>query len=82
MEPLLPGAHHPGFLLTPLLQIPLPGQAAESSTVLSYTTRIVNIRETVIPANPGISSGMVLNTLYIVVIALAADTNNDQSFPD
>ncbi len=57
-------------LLTPLLQIPLPGQAAESSTVLSYTTRIVNIRETVIPANPGISSGMVLNILYIVVIAL------------
>ncbi|MEZ2445244.1 TonB family protein [Chitinophaga sp. RCC_12] len=57
-------------LLTPLLQIPLPGQAAETSTVLSYTTRIVNIRETVIPANPGISSGMVLNILYIVVIAL------------
>lgn len=57
-------------LLTPLLKIPLPGQAAESSAVLSYTARMVNIRETVISANPGISSGAVLNTLYIVVIGL------------
>jgi TonB family protein len=57
-------------LLTPLLKIPLPGQAAESSTVLSYTTRIVNIRETVISASPGISSGTILNTLYIGVIGL------------
>ncbi|SKD05615.1 TonB family C-terminal domain-containing protein [Chitinophaga ginsengisegetis] len=57
-------------LLTPLLKIPLPGQATESSAVLSYTARIVNIRETVISASPGISSGTVLNTLYIAVIGL------------
>lgn len=57
-------------LLTPLLQIPLPGQAPESSGVLSYTARIVDLRETVIPANPGISSGVILNTLYIIVISL------------
>lgn len=57
-------------LLTPLLKIPLPGQATESSAVLSYTARMVNIRETVISANPGISSGAVLNTLYMVVIGL------------
>lgn len=58
-------------LLTPLLRIPLPGQAQESSRVLSYTARIVDLRETVIPpANPGISSGTIINTLYIIVIAL------------
>lgn len=57
-------------LLTPLLQIPLPGQASESTGVLSYTARIANIRETVIPANPGLSSGTILNALYITVIAL------------
>ncbi|WP_142686288.1 M56 family metallopeptidase [Chitinophaga polysaccharea] len=57
-------------LLTPLLQIPLPGQAQESSRVLSYTARIVDLRETVIPANPGISSDAILNTLYIIVIGL------------
>jgi TonB family protein len=58
-------------LLTPLLQIPLPGQAQESSRVLSYTARIVDLRETVIPpANPGISSGAIFNTLYMIVIGL------------
>lgn len=57
-------------LLTPLLQIPLPGRAQESSRVLSYTARIVDLRETVIPASPGISSGAILNTLYIIIISL------------
>lgn len=57
-------------LLTPLLRIPLPGQAPESSGVLSYTARIADLRETVIPANPGISSGAILNTLYIIIIGL------------
>lgn len=57
-------------LLTPLLHIPLPGQSSESTGVLSYTARIANIRETVIPVNPGLSSGAILNALYIAVIAL------------
>ncbi|SEW54628.1 M56 family metallopeptidase [Chitinophaga arvensicola] len=57
-------------LLTPLLHIPLPGQDHESSRVLSYTARMINIRETVITANPGLSSGVILNALYISIIGL------------
>lgn len=58
-------------LLTPLLQIPLPGQTPEPSTVLSYTARIITLRESVIPAaTPVVSAAMMLNTGYIIVITL------------
>lgn len=59
-------------LLTPLLQIPLPGpETPEPSTVLTYTTRIITLRESVIPpANPVINSAMLMNTGYMLVIAL------------
>ena len=59
-------------LLTPLLQIPLPGQTPEPSTVLSYTNRIITLRESVIPvaSSPVISSGTIINGMYMLVIAL------------
>jgi TonB family protein len=58
-------------LLTPLLQIPLPGQTPEPSTVLTYTSRIITLRESVIPvASPMISSGTIINGAYMLVIAL------------
>jgi TonB family protein len=58
-------------LLTPLLKIPVPGQTPEPSTVLSYTNRIITLRESVMPvAAPVISSGTIINGAYILVIAL------------
>ncbi|HEY9258965.1 M56 family metallopeptidase [Chitinophaga sp.] len=60
-------------LLTPLLQIPLPGQTPEPSTVLSYTSRIITLRESVIPVRPAInaiSAGTIINLAYTLVIAL------------
>ncbi|MBS0026884.1 TonB family protein [Chitinophaga sp. 22321] len=59
-------------LLTPLLRIPLPGQTHEApSAMLTYTTRMVTLRETVIPAaSPVISSGMLVNMAYVTVIIL------------
>lgn len=58
-------------LLTPLLQIPLPGQTPEPSTVLTYTSRIITLRESVIPVtSPMISSGTIINGAYMLVIAL------------
>lgn len=59
-------------LLTPLLKIPLPGQTPEPSTVLSYTNRIITLRESVMPvvASPVISSGMLINLAYMLIIAL------------
>ncbi|MBO9727585.1 MAG: TonB family protein [Chitinophaga sp.] len=59
-------------LLTPMLQIPLPGQETPTpSTVLTYTTRIITLRESVIPpASPVISSAMLMNIGYSLIIAL------------
>lgn len=59
-------------LLTPLLKIPLPGQTPEPSTVLSYTNRIITLRESVMPvvASPVISSGTLINLAYMLIIAL------------
>jgi TonB family protein len=59
-------------LCTPLLQIPLPGpQSPAPSTVLSYTARIITLRESVIPAaSPAISSGTLILAAYILVITL------------
>jgi len=58
-------------LLTPLLKIPLPGPTPEPSAVLSYTNRIITLRESVIPvASPLISSGTIINGLYMLVIGL------------
>ncbi|TWF37132.1 outer membrane transport energization protein TonB [Chitinophaga polysaccharea] len=58
-------------LLTPLLRIPLPIPQEEPSTMMSYTSRMITLRESVIPpANPAITTGTIMNALYTLVMAL------------
>ena len=58
-------------LLTPLLHIPLPGQAQEPSAVLSYTARIITFRESVMPAaSPVISFSTAIPALYLLMTGI------------
>ncbi|PSL47714.1 TonB family protein [Chitinophaga niastensis] len=58
-------------LLTPLLQIPLPFQQTEPSAVLSYTARIITLRETVIPpVAQVINFRIVITVIYMAIILL------------